>query len=258
MAISILLTSGRSAALAAESGITDNEVGRRGRPGDDAGRRVEGVRVIDTGVAGLTVERVEGLSVERAEVEAIARALRERRSIKLKHLRPDPVPLDVVGQMLEAANWAPNHGRTEPWRFVVFTGEGRRRLGEAFGEAYRRSTPPERFDPAGYTAQRDKVWGAPVWIAIGMVPGLNPKIPEFEDTIAVGCAVHNMQLVACAHGLGSQWTSGLTALHPHTAEVVGFEPPTRLLGFLYIGYPAVDWPRGERGPIADKVRWVEA
>lgn len=25
----------------------------------------------------------------------------------------------VLEQMLEAANWAPTHGRTEPWRFVV-------------------------------------------------------------------------------------------------------------------------------------------
>lgn len=30
----------------------------------------------------------------------------------------------ALEQMLEAANWAPTHGRTEPWRFVVLSGEG--------------------------------------------------------------------------------------------------------------------------------------
>ena len=183
-------------------------------------------------------------------------ALMSRRSVKLHALRPDPISLDAVEQMLEAANWAPNHGGAEPWRFTVYTGEARADLGEAFAEAFRLGTPPDRFDPAGAAAQRDKVWQAPVWISIGMIPGLNPKIPEFEDTIAVGCAVHNAQLVGCSLGLGSKWTSGLTALHPHTAAFVGLEPPAKLLGFLYVGALAGEWPRGSRRPVSDKVTWV--
>ncbi len=191
-----------------------------------------------------------------AEVRALLHLIQHRRSFGLKDLRPDPIPREQIELLLEAANWAPTHGKTEPWRFTVYTGEGRRGLGAALGEAYRLGTAPERFDPAGQAAQRDKVWQAPVWISVGAMLGTNPKIPDVEEIMAVASAVQNMQLLAAALGLGSKWTSGLTAVHPHTAAFVGLTPPARLLGFIYIGYPAGPWPPGQRRPIADKVRWV--
>ena len=191
-----------------------------------------------------------------AEVGALLHLIQHRRSFGLKDLRPDPIPREQIELLLEAANWAPTHGKTEPWRFTVYTGEGRRGLGTALGEAYRLGTAPERFDPAGQAAQRDKVWQAPVWISVGAMLGTNPKIPDVEEIMAVASAVQNMQLLAAALGLGSKWTSGLTAVHPHTAAFVGLTPPARLLGFIYIGYPAGPWPPGQRRPIADKVRWV--
>jgi nitroreductase len=190
-------------------------------------------------------------------VDAILHVIRQRRSFGLKDLRPDPIPREQIDLVLEAANWAPTHGKTEPWRFTVYTGEGRRELGAALGEAYRLGTPPAKFDPAGQAVQRDKVWQAPVWISVGVVLGTNPKIPDLEEIMAVASAVQNMQLLAAGLGLGSKWTSGLTAVHPHTAGVVGLTPPAQLLGFLYLGYPAAPWPLGVRRPIADKVRWVE-
>src|ERR1051326_6502439 len=43
----------------------------------------------------------------------------------------------VIERVLEAANWAPSHGQTEPWRFIVFEGEARRALAEAVVETMR-------------------------------------------------------------------------------------------------------------------------
>jgi nitroreductase len=194
--------------------------------------------------------------VAPVEAGALLHIIQHRRSFGLKDLAPDPIPREQIELLLEAANWAPTHGKTEPWRFTVYTGEGRRGLGAALGEAYRLATPPEKFDPAGQAAQRDKVWQAPVWISVGVLLGTNPKIPDVEEIMAVASAVQNMQLLAAGLGLGSKWTSGLTAVHPHTAAFVGLEPPARLLGFLYVGRPALPWPAGQRRPIAGKVRWV--
>ncbi|MGB9752276.1 hypothetical protein [Roseiflexus castenholzii] len=84
----------------------------------------------------------------------------------------------------------------------------------------------------------------------------DPKMPEWEELIAFGSAVQNMHLMAGALGLASKWTSGDCARHPHVAEVVGFAPETRLLGFFYVGQPAIPWPVGQRRPLAEKVRWV--
>jgi len=182
-------------------------------------------------------------------------AISTRRSFGLKDLSPEPIDRALVEQMLEAANWAPSHGQTEPWRFVVYSGEARRILGEAFATAFRLLNSDSPSTEAGERNQRERVWQAPVWIALGMHP--DPKMPEWEELIAFGCAVHNMQLMASALGLASKWTSGAPAIHPHVAEVVGFAPSTQLYGFLYVGRPAVPWPQGKRRPLAEKVRWVE-
>ncbi|MCQ3978183.1 MAG: nitroreductase [Anaerolineae bacterium] len=181
-------------------------------------------------------------------------AISTRRSFSLKEVSPDPINLVLVAQMLEAANWAPSHGQTEPWRFVVYSGDARRIIGDAFGVAYRHINQDRSYAEAGERAQRERVWQAPVWIALGMQP--NPKMPEWEELIAFGSAVQNMQLMAGALGLASKWTSGVCALHPRVAEVVGFAPETRLYGFLYVGQPAVPWPEGKRRALAEKVRWV--
>ncbi|MGC8801273.1 MAG: nitroreductase family protein [Chloroflexus sp.] len=177
-----------------------------------------------------------------------------RRSFALTDIAPDPLDFQTVTTLLEAANWAPSHGQTEPWRFSVYSGSARQTLGEAFATAYRLLNPDQPANSAGEEAQRRRVWKAPVWIAIGMHP--NPKRPEWEELIAVGCAVHNMHLMASAFRLAGKWTSGACAIHPHVAEVVGFTPPTRLLGFFYVGRSARnDWPQAQRRSLTGKVVW---
>lgn len=158
--------------------------------------------------------------------------------------------------MLEAANWAPSHGQTEPWRFTVFTGEGRSRLAAAFGEAYRQLTPVERFDARAQESQAARAWQASAWISLGMAT--NGKMPEWEEMSAVAIAAYNMHLVGAQLGLACKWTSGAVVTHASVATMLGLEPPSRLLGFLYVGKPATAPAAGVRRPIAEKVRWVTA
>ena len=195
-----------------------------------------------------------------ANPQAIIDAICSRRSFSLKTLSPEPIDLSAIQQMLESANWAPSHGHTEPWRFTVFAGEGRRALSDAFGVAYQLLTPDHRYDPVAEQAQRDRVWQAPVWISLGMEPMLNEqgerKMPEWEELIAMGCAVQNAHLVASALGLGAKWTSNPISTHLHVARFLGLQPPARLLGFLYVGRPAAPSPTGTRRPLAEKVTWV--
>lgn len=194
------------------------------------------------------------LKQDAETVERLFNAISNRRSFGLKELSREPIDLELVGQLLEAANWAPSHGKTEPWRFVVYSGDARQIIGDAFGAAFRQLNQGSPPNDAGERAQRDKVWMAPVWIALGMQP--DPKMPEWEELIAFGSAVQNAQLMASALGLASKWTSGATAIHPLVAAAVGFAPETQLYGFLYVGRPANEWPAGKRRPLAEKVRWV--
>lgn len=194
------------------------------------------------------------------DVSALLHAIRSRRSFSLAEVSPEPIDLAPIHEMLEAANWAPNHGKTEPWRFAVFAGDGRQRLSEAFGAAYRAMTPVARQTAAAEDAQRNRVWQAPVWISLGMVPALNDqgtlRMPEWEELIAVGSAVQNAHLVGSALGLACKWTSGAVVTHALVADFLGLEPPARLLGFLYVGRPSVPWPTGTRTAVSDKIRWI--
>jgi len=190
------------------------------------------------------------------EPQALLDAIHNRRSVSLSRMKPDDIDLETIGQMLEAARWAPNHGLTEPWRFTVYSGEGRRALGDAFAAAYRALNPGDKYNPDQEKTQRDRVWQAPVWIAVGMYRDENPKMPEWEDMVSVGTAVYIMHLTAYAHGLGGKWSSGAVSNHPTVADFVGYTGATRLLGFFYVGEVAGDWPTCMRQPMDDKVRWV--
>lgn len=186
----------------------------------------------------------------------VLEAIRQRRSIKPDKLKPDPVDRALLEQMFEAANWSPSHGHTEPWRFVVFTGESRRALLEAvvstMAPADQETLPLD--DP-----RREKVTKnfltPPVCIAIISANSSNPKIVASEELISTGIAVHNMTLLARAHGVATFWSSGEKAFHPRMAKFLGIEAPHQCLGFLFVGHPAIDWPDGERRPIAEKVSW---
>ncbi len=182
--------------------------------------------------------------------------LKHRRSFALKELTADVIDPSYIELMLEAANWAPSHGQTEPWRFTVFSGTGRAELGHAFAEAYQLITPPEKFDANGHKAQADRVWQASVWISLGLTPHPTANMPMWEEMSAVAAAVQNMHLMGSALNLACKWTSGAVVRHDSVTQFVGLQPPSQLLGFLYVGQPALAWPQGARQPVAEKVRWV--
>lgn len=177
-------------------------------------------------------------------------AILHRRSMGLSRLKPDPVDHALIEQMLTAANWAPSHGDTQPWHFTVFAGEGRAQLAQLFEGAM---NEPD--------SARKRAFAAPVWIAIGLVPGRKSdgslQMTIEEELMAVACAVQNLHLMACALGLAGMWHSKGPSVHPEVARGLGLEAPDRLLGFFMCGWPAGEWLTSTRRPLEEKVRWVE-
>lgn len=197
-----------------------------------------------------------------ATVDALCKAIAHRRSLGVARLRPDPVEKDIILRTLVAADWAPSHGETEPWRFTVYTGESRRALGEAFAQAYRFDAEKDGdFRQETFAAQQERAWSSPVWISLGMEPALRAdgrlKMTEEEELMATSCAIQNLHLVASAQGLAGMWLSKGVFKHPEVAKFVGLAPHGRLLGFFILGWPAIAWPEGERRPLSEKVRWAD-
>lgn len=198
-------------------------------------------------------------SFTSAELDVIEKAIAHRRSLGVNRIKPEPVPKEMIQRCLEAANWAPSNGDTEPWRFTVITGDSRKELGEAFARAYIAINGDEA-KPNTIEAQRNRGSDSPVWISIGMSPELdeNGDLKESleEELMAAACAAHNLHLMACSQGLIGMWLSRNVMTHPEVAQYVGLTGPhDRLLGFMVFGFPNVEWPTGERKPLSEKVTW---
>jgi len=190
-------------------------------------------------------------------VEEINRLIRNRRSVFPKQFEAGKhIPDQIVNQILENATWAPNHGHTEPWHFVVFTNEGLEKLANFQSELYKQSAG-EKFKEATYQNLQNNPLKASHVIAICMKRDPNKKHPEVEEIAAVGCAVENIYLSVSAYGLGGYWTTGGVTYNEKAKPFFSLSQEDRLLGFFYIGYVAVPSPEGKRKPLEEKVVWVK-
>ena len=76
-----------------------------------------------------------------------------RRTIKPTAFNGKRIDDLQINQLLELANWAPSHGLTEPWRFIVYSGAAVRGFCHQLAELYRKITPPEKFTDSKYEKQ---------------------------------------------------------------------------------------------------------
>src|SRR3954454_2611879 len=110
-------------------------------------------------------------------------AIRTRRTNKVYDRTP--VPPETLDELFELARWAPNHHRTNPWRFRVVGPETLARLKEAAGPA-----------------EAPKLDRAPTLIVASAVLS-GDLIQDEEDLCATACAIYVILLGAEARGLAS-------------------------------------------------------
>ncbi|MEQ6390720.1 nitroreductase [Bacillaceae bacterium S4-13-58] len=186
----------------------------------------------------------------------ILECIKTRRSVGL--VKDDPVPKDLIEKILETGTWAPSHFRTEPWKFFVMEGEGRKRLGRTLVKIAEQGMD----DPMSESNQKklqktmEKPFRAPVVIAVAVEPTDSPKVIEKEEYGAVYTAIQNMILAAHGLGLGGYWRTGAPTYHPLMKELFGLSERGEVLGFLYFGYPKRDVPEGKRRPFSEVTTWI--
>ncbi|HXB91365.1 MAG TPA: nitroreductase [Puia sp.] len=182
--------------------------------------------------------------------------IRSRRSVFPDQFEKGSVVSDeTVGQLLENANWAPTHKRTEPWRFRVFTGEGLSAFARFQASRYKENSR-ERFRQDKFDKLLTNPMSCSHIIAIIMRRSIHTDIPEMEEIAAVACAVQNIWLSAPAHGLGGYWSTGGITFDPAAREFLELQEEDRLLGFFYLGVVKVPSPGATRLPIEEKIAWV--
>jgi len=165
------------------------------------------------------------------------------------------IPDEIVQQILINATWAPNHGKTEPWFFKVFTGAGLQTFANLQSTLYKESAADKFKEDKFLKLQQTPLLASHI-ISIGMKRTTTKQIPEIEDIEAVACAVQNIYLSAAAYGLGGYWTTGGVTYLEKAQHHFGLGEPDKLLGFFYLAYIAIPSPAANRSPIEDKVSWV--
>jgi nitroreductase len=183
----------------------------------------------------------------RADV--LAEVIRRRRTSLL--MDPERSVDDaVIEHVCELATWAPNHKRTWPWRFAVFTGTGRDRLGMAFADDLEQA---RIADDAKVAKTRTKYRRAPVVVVVGCDPHQHPTFHD-ENRDAVAAGIQNLLLGATAAGLASFWSTAPALCGPATLELCGFAPETRIIGVVYLGWPSDEAPTPPRpGPSITRI-----
>jgi nitroreductase len=179
--------------------------------------------------------------VGRNRFDDFSELVRSRRTSMIVDQGRD-VPLETVEELCALASWAPNHKKTWPWRFAVFTGDGRARLGGTMADEM------ERLgfgDDTKRAKTRTKYLRTPVTLVVGCAAHENEML-HAENRDAVAAGIQNMLLGATALGLASFWSTPAITRPPAVLELCGFAPDDRLVGVVYLGWATQECPAPAR------------
>jgi 5,6-dimethylbenzimidazole synthase len=192
-----------------------------------------------------------------AEREVIHRLLRSRGQVR--RFAPDPIPVETLQRIIDAAMGAPFVGDMPPWRLILVTSPVRRAMiSAAVAEDGGRdaSTRPVGRAPGRSGARtRARLAEAPLHLAVTYERGRNGSAvfdqgPRVSMDIYRVCGViQNLWLAACAEGLGVEWVR--LADGGAVAQLLALPPGVQLIAYLGLGIPqafharprreAVDW-----------------
>jgi nitroreductase len=147
---------------------------------------------------------------------------------------PSAAQLDTI---LKAAARVPDHGKLFPWRFIVFEGEGRARMGEILAQSLK-ETDPGAASEDRMAQERARFARAPVVVGVISRTRESIPIPQWEQELSAGAVCQTMLIAAHALGFVASWLTEWCAFHPLVKERIGLKPGERVAGFVYIGRPA--------------------
>jgi len=146
----------------------------------------------------------------------------------------DPAPGDAeIATILTAASRVPDHGRLEPWRFILYRGDARVEIGRKLAALAEQREGPL---PEGRRNQElTRFSRAPLVIGIVSVPKDHPKIPQWEMFLSGGMAAMNLMIAANALGYGTNMITNWYSDLPEGRAILGLAPQERVIGFVHIG-----------------------
>jgi nitroreductase len=181
--------------------------------------------------------------------------IKNRRSIYPNMYTDQVIDQATISSILEAANWAPNHKKTEPWRFKVFRGAALQRLADYLGAYYKLHTPEALFSEMKYKKTVKKPVQSSCVIALCMQRDPEESLPQWEEEAALAMAVQNMWLMCTALKIGSYWSSPRSIIEAR--NFLQLKEGEACYGLFFMGYHQAPELKAERGAIEEKIDWIE-
>lgn len=176
-----------------------------------------------------------------------------RRAVQPTQYSNEEITQEELNLIFESANWAPNHKRTEPWRFKIIQGEARTRFAEFMVNHYKEITDSEKQSDRTIQVLTDKCLKSDKIVLICMKK--SHLLPEWEEVAATAMAVQNMWLMCTSMKIGSYWSSP-SAIHK-VNKFVELEEDESCLGIYYMGKLAGELHQGTRNPIESKLKFID-
>jgi nitroreductase len=156
-----------------------------------------------------------------------------RSSPPIQDLR-DPAPDDAeIAAILTVASRVPDHGRLEPWRFILYRGDARVEIGKKLAAlAEQREGPLSEGRKAQELTRFSR---APLVIGVVSSAKDHPKIPQWEMFLSGGMAAMNLMIAANALGYGANMITNWYSDVPEGRAILGLAPQERVIGFVHIG-----------------------
>ncbi|MFW2544304.1 nitroreductase family protein [Primorskyibacter sp. 2E107] len=176
---------------------------------------------------------------------------RSRPAKTLKGPGPDRAALLPI---LTAAARTPDHGKLEPWRFIVLEGAAMQRMAQEI----RRAGVRLGKDEADIVKAAQAYETSPLCVAVVEVQKPSDKIPPIEQTYSAGAACLALLNAALASGWGANWLSGW-ASHDRDflSEALGLAEHESLAGLIHIGTEGATPPERPRPDLGAITTWVE-
>lgn len=154
-----------------------------------------------------------------------------RRSGSAKAMEGPGPSKKQIEDILRAGARAPDHGKLFPWRFILFEGKGRERMGDILAEV----TEAEGERAKQVEEERNRFLRAPLVIGVVSAAREQHKIPVWEQELSAGAVCQNLLIAATAQGFVGNWLTEWYAYHPVVKQKMGLKPGERMAGFIYIG-----------------------
>ena len=180
------------------------------------------------------------------DTTSVLALLKTRKSVSAKAMGAPGPTAEQLSEILSVAVRVPDHGKLNPWRFILWEGAARATFGDVMKARWQVLHPEHGEQTLGFV--HGLFLRAPTVLGVVSAAAEHPKIPVWEQQLSAGAVCMNILFAATALGIGCQWNTDWVAYDTGIAAAMGLSAHEKLAGLIYLGTPTA--PLEER-PLPD-------